>query len=82
MVDLQTLIDDIHADVSSRTERGKVADYIPQLAAVSPNHFGVAITTVDGQEFVAGDADLSFSIQSISKVFTRTLGLGEVGACL
>jgi glutaminase len=37
------------------------------------------VTTVDGQEFVAGDADTPFSIQSVSKVFTLTLALGMVG---
>ena len=79
MDDLQTLVDDIHKEIAARTERGKVADYIPPLAEVDPAHFGIAVTTVDGQEFVAGDADTPFSIQSVSKVFTLTLALGMVG---
>jgi glutaminase len=79
MDDLQELVDDICREISTRAERGKVADYIPQLAAVAPAHFGIAITTVDGQEFVAGEADTAFSIQSVSKVFTLTLALGMVG---
>ena len=79
MVDLQSLIDDIHGEVSSIAERGKVADYIPQLAGVDPAHFGIAVTTVDGQEYVAGEADTTFSIQSISKVFTLSMALGAVG---
>ena len=79
MDDLQALVNDIHQEIAARTERGKVADYIPPLAEVDPQHFGIAITTVDGQEFVAGDADTAFSIQSVSKVFTLTMALGMVG---
>ena len=79
MADLQALVNNIHHEMATQTERGKVADYIPQLARVDPAHFGIAITTVDGQEFVAGGADTAFSIQSVSKVFTLTLALGSVG---
>jgi glutaminase len=79
MEDLQTLVDDIQREIAARSERGKVADYIPQLAQVDPVHFGISITTVDGQEFASGDADASFSIQSVSKVFSLTLALGTVG---
>src|SRR5690606_39025358 len=49
------------------------------LASVSAAHFGIAVTTVDGRGYVAGEADRSFSIQSVSKVFTLTLALGKVG---
>ena len=79
MHDVQTLYNEIHQESAARTARGKVADYIPPLAEVDPAHFGIAVTTVDGQEFVAGDADTPFSIQSVSKVFTLTLALGMVG---
>ncbi len=79
MDDLQALVDGIHGEIAARTERGKVADYIPQLAAVDSRHFGIAVTRVDGREFVAGEADTAFSIQSVSKVFTLTLALGMVG---
>ncbi len=79
MDDLQALLDDIHREMATKTRRGKVADYIPQLAAVDPAHFGIAVTTIDGREFTAGEADTAFSIQSVSKVFTLTLALGTVG---
>ncbi len=79
MDDLQAIVDDIRAEISAQPERGKVADYIPQLAAVDPAHFGIAVSTIEGREFVAGEADTAFSIQSISKVFTLTLALGTVG---
>ena len=53
--------------------RGRLADYIPSLAAVDPHQFGMAIASCDGQVHVIGDADVRFSIQSISKVFTLAL---------
>ncbi|HBF31392.1 glutaminase [Rhizobium sp.] len=78
-MDLQAVVDDIVALMSPRLGEGKVADYIPELARVEPKQFGIAITTVDGQTFTAGDATVPFSIQSISKVFMLTLALGKMG---
>jgi hypothetical protein len=48
----------------------KVADYIPALASVDGSKLGIAICTVDGQHYQAGDAQERFSIQSISKVLS------------
>ena len=79
MDDLQALVDGIHTEIVAQSERGKVADYIPELAAVDARNFGIAVTTVDGREFVAGEADTAFSIQSVSKVFTLTMALGMFG---
>ena len=79
MDDLQALVDGIHTEIVAQSERGKVADYIPELAVVDPRNFGIAVTAVDGREFVAGEADTAFSIQSVSKVFTLTMALGMVG---
>ncbi|MDI4702915.1 glutaminase, partial [Salmonella enterica subsp. enterica serovar Cerro] len=42
--------------------------YIPALASVEGSKLGIAICTVDGQHYQAGDAHERFSIQSISKV--------------
>ncbi|WP_428428864.1 glutaminase [Pararhizobium sp.] len=78
-LDLQSIVDDIHRELAPRLGEGKVADYIPQLARVDPKSFGMAIVTVDGDVHMAGDAQVPFSIQSISKVFTLTLALGKHG---
>ena len=59
---------------------GKNADYIKELAAVDPNIYGIAIVTVDGQVFTAGDLTSRVSIQSISKVFTLAKVIEEQGA--
>ncbi|MFL6352505.1 MAG: glutaminase A [Bryobacteraceae bacterium] len=59
---------------------GKNADYIPYLAQVDPKLFGIAIVTTDNQVLTMGDVKYSFSIQSISKVFTLALAMEELGA--
>ncbi len=61
---------------------GKVADYIPALARVDANRFGLAVITCDGEMAEYGDAWLPFSIQSISKVFTLTMALQRMGESL
>lgn len=58
---------------------GKNADYIPVLAAVDPSLFGIALTTISGEDSSAGDLAAPFSIQSISKVFTCALVMQEAG---
>jgi len=76
---IQDFLDDLALDLSAETNRGKVADYIPQLAHVDPHQFGIAVCTPDGQVYSAGQANTLFSIQSISKVFTLTIALGKLG---
>lgn len=74
-VDWAWLLPEILAELADRRGEGKVASYIPPLASVDPNKFGIALALPDGQCFVAGDATERFSIQSISKVITLTLAL-------
>jgi glutaminase len=82
MPQLEDVLADIAAEMAARTDRGDVATYIPQLGKVDPRKFGIAVATNDGRVLTAGDADEAFSIQSISKVFTLTLALGEKGDAL
>ncbi len=70
------------AHAAGSRERGKVADYIPSLAQVDPEQFGIAVVTADGDVHVGGVADAPFSIQSVSKVFALTMALGRVGGAL
>jgi glutaminase len=60
-------------------KEGKNADYIPALAKVDPNLFGIALVTVDGKVYTAGDIKTEVSIQSISKVFTMAQVIQEQG---
>ena len=79
---LAQIAHEIAQEMTQAPDRGRVADYIPALAKVSPDHFGIAIAMADGSVHVAGDADVAFSIQSISKVFSLTMALGAVGDAL
>ena len=65
--------------MDEKIDRGKVADYIPELAAVTNRQFGIAVALRDGSIHTSGNAMSSFSIQSISKVFTLCLALGKLG---
>jgi len=61
-------------------QSGKNADYIPELAKVPSELFGVVIVTASGKVYTAGDVDYAFSIQSVSKPFTAALVMQEQGA--
>ncbi len=76
---MQAILDEIVATIGASEERGKVADYIPQLACVDPDQFAITVALADGRVFSAGHSDRLFSIQSISKVFTLTIALGKLG---
>ena len=77
------IVHDIAADLHPHAgEQGHVATYIPALARVPARRFGIALHTVDGVEAGAGDCDEPFSIQSVSKVFSLTMGLQAIGDAL
>jgi glutaminase len=65
----------IHHELRPVIGQGKVASYIPELAKVSPHHFGMAVVGIDGSVATIGDAEQRFSIQSISKLFTLVMAL-------
>jgi glutaminase len=75
-MDYQKIIEDIHAEVLPELSQGRVADYIPQLANISPLKLGLAVCTADGGLY---KVDERFSIQSISKLFTLTLAMRRAG---
>ncbi|ENY72566.1 glutaminase B [Aeromonas diversa] len=70
-----SLLESILNEVRPLLGEGKVADYIPALALVPADRLGIAVCTVDGTLYTAGDATEPFSIQSISKVLSLTLAL-------
>jgi len=78
-MDWDKVLAEIAAAVLPHRGEGKVADYIPALAAVDPMKFGLAIALGNGDMHCLGDADECFSIQSISKVFTLSMALRKVG---
>ena len=58
---------------------GHVASYIPELATVDPDKFGIALATIDGRLWSCGDSNHEFTIQSISKAFSYCLALELLG---
>lgn len=58
---------------------GKPADYIPQLGLADPEAFGLALVSMDGHCYSAGEADVPFTIQSVSKPFIYALALSLLG---
>jgi glutaminase len=76
--DPQKTVDAAFAKFKTLKE-GKNADYIPALAKVDPNLFGIALVTTDGKVYSAGDLKTEVSIQSISKVFTMAQVIQEQG---
>ena len=75
---IQQAVDAAYAKFRTLNE-GKNADYIPALAKVDPNLFGIAVVGVDGKVYTAGDVKTEVSIQSISKVFTMAQVIQEQG---
>lgn len=58
---------------------GKIADYIPELTRANPDWFGIAVTTVDGRQYLVGDTAIEFTIQSVSKPFIYGMALDAIG---
>ncbi len=67
------IIEDIYAEVKSVEDIGTLANYIPELALVDANNFGINITNINNTSFGVGDFNKKFSIQSISKLLSLTL---------
>jgi glutaminase len=77
--DIDAALNQAHTKYKGLKE-GKNADYIPALAKVPSEYFGIALVTVDGNVSTVGDIDKLFSIQSISKVFAAAQVMQESGA--
>lgn len=77
--DYQKIISNVYAAILEQPNRGKVPDYIPEIACIEENKFGVNYTDLDLNSFGCGDFQEKFSIQSISKVFALSFGYGELG---
>jgi len=78
-MDFQNILNTIQKDLSHYDAFGHVASYIPELAKVDPNKFGMHLYGTDAQHYSFGDSEEKFSIQSISKVFTLTMAMNILG---
>jgi glutaminase len=75
---MQRVVDEAHAKYKDLKD-GKNADYIPILATIPSELFGVVIATKDGTLYTAGDVDYRFAIESTSKPFTAALVMQQHG---
>ena len=67
-------------DLYKTNTDGKNADYIPYLANIDKNLFGISICLLDGRIITLGDSSYRFGIESVSKVHTAILALRQYGA--
>ena len=74
-INYNQILSEIEEEILLLLTKGKVADYIPALAKVNPNQFAMSLQLFDGTSHHIGNTATSFSIQSISKVFTFTLAI-------
>ena len=79
---LNEILAEIYNEIKLIQNNGKVANYIPELAKIDCNKFGMSIHTSDNQTYSIGDAQEKFSIQSISKVFSLTMAIMAIGKSL
>lgn len=79
LAQLKDVVQEAYEQVKSQ-EGGKNADYIPYLANVDKNLFGISVCLLDGQTIQVGDTDFRFGIESVSKVHTAILALRQYGA--
>ena len=80
MIDYQDILNTIYHSVTKEKDKGTIASYIPELANVDINNFGIHLQLISGEQFTVGNAEQSISIQSISKVLTLALAMSKVGA--
>lgn len=75
----EQILKEIKEELVTLIGTGKVADYIPALAKVDAENFGISVNTISGDNYSIGDVSEKFSIQSISKVFSLTLAFSKLG---
>lgn len=78
----QQILQDIYEEIKPHADEGKQADYIPALAQVNPDQFGIFLQLLSGETYTLGAYDQKFSIQSISKVFSLAIALSILGKSL
>ena len=78
-MDYQKILENIYQAIQPYAKEGKQADYIPELAKVNPDQFGMCLHTIYGEIYSIEQADTRFSIHSISKVFSLAMCLSLLG---
>ncbi|MBU3196082.1 glutaminase A [Clostridium algidicarnis] len=76
---MQNLLRGIIESNKIYTKEGTVASYIPELGKANKEDLGVCVVRLDGKEFIAGDAEKNFTMQSMSKVIALILAILDNG---
>lgn len=76
---IENILLGLYNEYKDKENFGALANYIPQLTKVNPKNLGITVTTVDGHQYVFGDKDIEFTIQSVSKPFIYGMALQECG---
>jgi glutaminase len=82
MPDFKVILERIYQDAINASDRGTVASYIPELANIDKNNFGIHLRTSDGKSYGVGDYNKPFSIQSISKVLALSKTMELLGEAI
>ncbi|MFK5982071.1 MAG: glutaminase, partial [Flavobacteriaceae bacterium] len=75
MIDYQSILNEIQLVANNTLNKGEVASYIPELATIKADNFGIYLNQINGENYSVGDWDKPFSIQSISKVLSLSKAL-------
>ena len=78
-IEVGKILDEAIKNSEDVISEGHVATYIPELANVDPDNFGMALVDVNGDSVLKGDCQIKFSIQSISKVIDLIMALEDCG---
>lgn len=77
--EIKEIVQSTYEQVKNNTN-GNNANYIPYLANVDKDLFGISICLLDGQQIEVGDTEFQFGIESVSKVHTAILAMRQYGA--
>jgi len=78
-MDYQPILDEIFKIIQQHPPKGRVASYIPELAKISPERFGMHLSCLEKGHYYIGAHQEKFSIQSVAKVLALTLAITKIG---
>lgn len=79
MEHIEQTLQEIYKESQVQDKIGSIATYIPELATVNPDSFGISLTTIQGENFGIGDSEVRFSIQSVSKPLSLAFAFTILG---
>lgn len=79
LTEIEDLLNEAVGRAKAAGLKGRLPDYIPELARIDPKLMGIAAHTVEGEAYASGDAGAPFTLQSVSKVFALAAVMRETG---